>query len=278
MPHHALNQRYSRAATLLLAKWSVSSLSNLWKLTEWSVRLTGWPKEATGGRDRQMRLTVRSHASVKVHLVSRDVLTIAGLRQLLKPCSFISITGVSSDDETTIAAITASSPDILVVSSTKEEDIDALVTLARAVNQLLKVVVLTDETVLPHLVTKSPSRFEAVLVQGGDHLEDIGAVLRIVHRGGRVISAHYPLGDSAFGGKPVDERLTSRLLGLSARETLILRELAKGRTNAQIAQLLHVSVATIKADLARIMEIMQSSSRVDLAVQAAQCGLISEDI
>lgn len=223
-----------------------------------------------------MGLAVRSHSSVKVHLASRDVLTIAGLRQLLKPCAFINISGVSSSDESTLAAMTANSPDVLVVSSADEQEIALLVTAARTINPAVKVVVLVDEALVHRLSTVSTLRLEAILIRGGEYLEDIGAVLRIVHRGGHVTTGH--LAQAAFAAyrRPINHQQATRLAGLTAREALIMREVAAGRTNAQIAQRLHVSVATIKANLARVMELMQASTRVDLAVQAVQCGLVDE--
>ena len=224
-----------------------------------------------------MGLAARSNSTVRVHLASQDVLTIAGLRQLLKPCAFISVCGVTSDDEATLAAVTASNPDVLVVSGTDEHEIEALAAAARIVSQTTKVVVLADEALAHQLIMEDLIRLEAVLVRGGDYLEDIGAVLRIVHRGGHVTTGHSALKAAASDRRPIDPKRASRLLTLSARELQIMREVAAGRTNAQIAQPLHVSVATIKADLARIMEVMQAASRVDLAVQAVQCGLVDDE-
>jgi DNA-binding NarL/FixJ family response regulator len=230
-----------------------------------------------GARVGNMRSAVRSESNVKVHLASRDVLTIAGLRQLLKPCAFISVTGTSSDDRATMAALAATNPDVLVLSSTNEQEIGALTTAARSISKALKVVVLADEVLAHQLVAEKVIRLEAVLVRGGEHLEDIGAVLRIVHRGGHVTSSHHTLGEGLHERRSLDSKVEARLVALSPRERLILREVAKGSTNAQIAQPLHVSVATIKADLAHIMSLTRASNRVDLAVQAVQWGIFDED-
>lgn len=222
----------------------------------------------------QLRQLVRSQNHVNVHLASRDVLTIAGLRQLLKPSTFIRIVGTSSDTADTITAVNAGNPDILVVSSTDEQEIEALINTARIASKTLKVVVLTDESVASRLGTRCPKRLEGILFQDGDFLEDIAAVLRIVHRGGRVASGQISRRGRVPSDTDIAPLLRARLLALSARETLILRDVAKGRTNAQIAEPLFVSVATVKADLVRIMDVMQASNRVHLAALASQVGLV----
>lgn len=223
-----------------------------------------------------MRRAVRSHDSVKVHLASRDVLTIAGLRQLLNPCAFISVTGTSADDDATLAAVAATCPDVLVLSVSAKDGLHALARSARESCPDLKIVLLTDEGLAISLMAASPTRLEAVLIRGGDCLEDIGAILRIVHRGGKVTS-EYQTAAADSADLFVTPQLAARVRSLSVRETIVLRELARGCTNAQIAQPLHLSVATIKADLAHIMSVTGASGRVELAVLAVRCGLIDDE-
>lgn len=220
-----------------------------------------------------MGLAVRTQDCVKVHLASRDVLTIAGLKQLMKPCSFVTVTGSSASEQATLAAIKSKLPDVLVISAAEEDELHTLARTARSVDPALKVVALADEKLAKILAASRRTRLEGILVRGGDYLEDINAVLRIVHRGGRVTSEFH----SAVPTPKVSPQVAARLASLTERETAILKDLAKGRTNAQIAQPLHVSVATIKADLARIMQVMGATGRVELAVLAVHYGLVGEE-
>lgn len=222
-----------------------------------------------------MRLTVRSHTAIKVHLASCDVLTIAGLRQLLKPCGFITVVGTTSDDDATIAAVAAKCPDVLVLHVSDADALHSLATSAREACPDLKIVLLTDEDVAIPLIKASVTRLEAVLIRGGDCLEDIGAILRIVHRGGAVTSDYRAA--VAEREPTVTPRKAARLMSLSDRETIVLKELARGCTNAEIAKPLHLSVATIKSDLTRIMNVTGASGRVELAVLAVRCGLVDDD-
>lgn len=60
---------------------------------------------------------------------------------------------------------------------------------------------------------------------------------------------------------------------LSSRETDVVRLVAEGKTDPEIAQLLGLSVNTVKTRLRRIRERWQCPSRVHMAVWSLQCGL-----
>jgi DNA-binding NarL/FixJ family response regulator len=62
--------------------------------------------------------------------------------------------------------------------------------------------------------------------------------------------------------------------GLSARELEVLRLLAGGRDNAQIAAELFISPSTAKSHVSRILGKLRSENRIQAAVYAVRCGLV----
>lgn len=62
--------------------------------------------------------------------------------------------------------------------------------------------------------------------------------------------------------------------GLSARELEVLRLLAGGRDNAQIAAELFISPSTAKSHVSRILGKLRSENRIQAAVHAVRCGLV----
>ena len=64
------------------------------------------------------------------------------------------------------------------------------------------------------------------------------------------------------------------LLALSARETEILRLVAQGRDNTEIAKELYLSPSTVKNHVSSILEKLGVESRVQAAVRAARAGII----
>jgi DNA-binding NarL/FixJ family response regulator len=61
---------------------------------------------------------------------------------------------------------------------------------------------------------------------------------------------------------------------ISERERDILVRLVAGRANAEIAADLHLSVGTVKADLAAMQDRMGVDNRVSLAVKAVRLGMV----
>lgn len=64
--------------------------------------------------------------------------------------------------------------------------------------------------------------------------------------------------------------------GLTTRETEVLGHLARGRTNRQIGEDLHLSLSTVKRHLERIIAKLGVSDRTQAAVRAVELGLLSE--
>jgi len=79
---------------------------------------------------------------------------------------------------------------------------------------------------------------------------------------------HLP--DPTTGRSPVDERLHQ----LTEREREVLAEVARGRSNAEIAQLLTVSEATVKTHVGRILTKLALRDRVQIVVFAYETGII----
>jgi DNA-binding NarL/FixJ family response regulator len=61
---------------------------------------------------------------------------------------------------------------------------------------------------------------------------------------------------------------------LTPRETEVLDHIASGKTNRQIAQLLHLSLSTVKRHLERILAKLEVSDRTQAAVKGIELGLV----
>ncbi len=89
------------------------------------------------------------------------------------------------------------------------------------------------------------------------------------HRAGAL--ALQPAARAGFG------HASPRLAGLSARELQVLRLVAAGKTNPQIAAALHRSPATVAIHVRNILDKTQSANRAEAAAFAARHGLLAPE-
>jgi RNA polymerase sigma factor (sigma-70 family) len=99
------------------------------------------------------------------------------------------------------------------------------------------------------------------LVRSGDALLAPAITRRLVER---------------FAGRDADTAALHRdLSALTPRELEVLRHLAEGLSNAELAARLHLSEATVKTHVARILAKLGLRDRVQAVIVAYETGLIS---
>ena len=98
------------------------------------------------------------------------------------------------------------------------------------------------------------------LVQDGDALLAPAITRRLVQR---------------FARRDPQAAVHRDLATLTRRETEVLRLLAGGLSNAELAEALHLSEATVKTHVARILAKLRLRDRVQAVVVAYETGLVS---
>jgi len=104
---------------------------------------------------------------------------------------------------------------------------------------------------------------------------DLAAAVRAVHAGGTFL---YP----SMATKLVEDYLQRVNMGeeresyerLTRREQEVLRLVGEGRTNAEIASLLYISINTVQNHRSHIMEKLNLHSRAELMKYAVRMGLL----
>ena len=104
---------------------------------------------------------------------------------------------------------------------------------------------------------------------------ELVATLRRIARGEHVLDPDGGVAHAARVPRP-DRRLRRRTRSrpLSAREEEVLKLLATGETNRQIARRLFVSEETVKSHVASILRKLEVSDRTSAAVLAVRAGLV----
>ncbi|MCE7007444.1 response regulator transcription factor [Kibdelosporangium philippinense] len=78
-----------------------------------------------------------------------------------------------------------------------------------------------------------------------------------------------------FTRRPVQRRAAEELTMITERETDVLTLIAKGHSNAEIAQRLYVSQGTVKTHVSHLLGKFKARDRAQLVIVAYETGLVS---
>jgi len=211
----------------------------------------------------------------KIHVVLVDDHHIVrrGLRSFLESFSDIAIIGEAANGEEAIAAIEGWLPDVVVVDLLMPGGIDGIETTRhlRMRSPHSQVVVLTAFT--------DDARVVAALREGAIGYvrkdatpETLLAAVRGAAHGQSVL-------DPTVAGSVLQELMRNSRLGaeLTERETAVLRQLAHGRTNREIAETLIISEETVKTHVGNILAKLHLAHRTQAALYALKQGLVTLD-
>ena len=211
--------------------------------------------------------------SIRVLIVDDHAILRAGLRRVLEAEPDIEVVGEAPSAERAVFEAIAGRPDVVLmdVMMPGKTGIEGMPAVLQAVPDA-KVLVLSMQDD-PRYVREA---FEAgaagyVLKEAVDS-EVVGAV-RAVAGGERYV--HPALG-ARLVAADADERRRAEEDPLSDREREVLRLLALGHTNQEIAKVLFISVRTAETHRAHIMQKLHLSSRAELVRYALDEGLLDE--
>jgi two-component system response regulator NreC len=210
----------------------------------------------------------------RVLIVDDHAVVRSGLRMLLDAQDDIEVVGEAGDVREAIFEARAQQPDVIlmdVVMPGPSGIEGAPDVLKEAAGAKLLVLSMQDD---PHYVREAFAAGAAgyVLKEAAD-TEVVGAV-REVAAGGRYV--HPALG-ARLAAAEAEERKRAEEDPLSEREREVLRLLALGHTNQEIAKMLYISVRTAETHRAHIMQKLRLTTRAELVRYALAQGLLEED-
>jgi DNA-binding NarL/FixJ family response regulator len=215
--------------------------------------------------------------AIRVLLVDDDALVRSGLKLMLAGAEQVEVVGEVDDGRGVLAAVDSHHPDVVLMDIRMPQlDGIAATRLLRSQPRPPGVIVLTtfdaDELVLRALRAGAAGFLlkdtpPAEIVQAIEHVHaGDGSLSPAVAR--RLITL--VAGDTDAGER--HESARERLATLSAREREVAVAVGRGLANADIGAELHMSVATVKAHVSRLLTKLGVDNRVQIAllVQEAQ--------
>jgi two-component system response regulator NreC len=209
--------------------------------------------------------------SVRVLIVDDHAVVRAGLRLLLAAEGDLEPVGEAGSGRDAIFQARELKPDVILldVVMPDQSGLDVLPTLLHEQPET-KVLVLSmqdDPQYVRQAFSAGASGY--VLKEAAD--TEVVAAIREVARGGRYVNPE--LGARLVAAE-TQERKRAEEDPLSEREREVLRLLALGHTNQEIAKQLYISVRTAETHRAHIMQKLRLESRAELVRYAIDQGLL----
>jgi two-component system, NarL family, response regulator NreC len=211
---------------------------------------------------------------IKVVLVDDHAVVRSGLRLLLDAQDDMEVVGEAGNAKDAVFRARALKPDVILLDVVMpgESGIDVLPKLLKESPQT-NVLVLSmqdDPSYVREAFAAGASGY--VLKEAVD--EEVVSAVREIASGGRYV--HPALGARMIAAE-AEERAAAEADPLSDREREILRLLALGHTNQEIAGQLYISVRTAESHRAHIMQKLRLSTRAELVRYALSHGLLADD-
>src|SRR5579863_5046525 len=210
---------------------------------------------------------------IKVVLVDDHHIVRRGLRSFLNAFDDLTVVGEAASGEEALQHIEEWLPDVVVMDMLMPGGIDGIETI-RQVRTLIpntRIVALTSYT--------DDSRVVAALRAGAIGYVRKEADPDILLASVRAASHGQSLLDPAVANAVMQELLRGgkHSAELTEREQEVLRQLAFGRTNHEIAEALVVSDETVKTHVGNILTKLQLAHRTQAVIYALKKGIISID-
>jgi len=217
-----------------------------------------------------------------VLLVDDQSLIRMGLRLVIDSEPDLEVVGEASDGAVALDQVVALAPDV-VLMDIRMPGVDGIAATRRVVAEHpgTRVLVLTTFDVDEYAFAALRAGASGFLLKSA-RPEELADAIRTIASGESVVAPrvvrrmldlfapHLPSGADATGTSDVDPRLAV----LTPRELDVLRAVAEGLSNAEIAEQLVLSTTTVKTHVGNMLAKLGLRDRVQAVIAAYECGLV----
>ncbi len=215
---------------------------------------------------------------IRVLVVDDQELVRSGFCVILEAADGITVVGEAADGAQAVAAAAASSPDVVLMDVRMPEmdglQATRLITSAET-GAGPKVVMLTTFDLDDYVYEALRAGACGFLLKDAPR-HDLIAAVRAAAAGNALLAPTVTrrLIEAFARRPPAVAPSPSRLASLTARERDILLQVARGRSNAEIAVALFVSEATVKTHIGHVLAKLGLRDRVQAVILAYEAGIV----
>ncbi|MFF0739898.1 response regulator [Streptomyces sp. NPDC004111] len=217
--------------------------------------------------------------TVRVLLADDQPLVRAGLRVLMTDTPDLVVVGEAGNGDEALALVAETGPDVVVMDirmpGTDGIEATRRITVGHPGVRVLMLTTFDDDAYVHGSLRAGASGF----VVKDMALEEILAAIRVVAAGDALIAPGVTrrlIAEFAARPEPAPPAALPPALGqITGREREVLTHIGRGLSNSEIAAALFISVATVKAHVARLFTKLDARDRVQLVIIAYDTGLVA---
>jgi DNA-binding NarL/FixJ family response regulator len=209
---------------------------------------------------------------IRVVIADDQALVRAGFRLIVQSQPDILVAGEAADGQEAVDLARRERPDV-VLMDIRMPRVDGI-QATRQIASFARVVILTTFELDEYVFDALAAGASAFLLKAAPP-EDLIKAIRVVAAGEAILAPSVTkrlIEEFAKRPEPA-ARKTKELESLTEREREVLREVARGLTNAEIAARLHVSETTVKTHVAHLLDKLDLRDRVQAVILAYETGL-----
>jgi DNA-binding NarL/FixJ family response regulator len=216
-------------------------------------------------------------APIRVLVVDDQELVRLGFCVILDAADGITVVGEAANGEAAVSQVAAHGPDVVLMDIRMPgmDGLEATRQITRGPSAAPKVVMLTTFDLDDYVYEALRAGASGFLLKDSPR-HDLIAAVRAAAAGDALLAPSVTRRlIEAFARRPPETAPSpSRLASLTARERDVLMMLARGRSNAEIAEGLFVSEATVKTHVGNLLAKLGLRDRVQAVILAYETGLV----
>ena len=217
---------------------------------------------------------------IRILLVDDQALVRAGFRMILDAEPEMEVVGEAADGREAIDQVRSLRPDV-VLMDIRMPELDGLEASRRILSgspeeDAPKILMLTTFDLDEYVYEALRAGASGFLLKDTPP-EQLVAAIHVIAQGEALLSPSITrrvISEFVKGTGPKPQAQFPRLQELTARELEVMKLIARGLSNAEIAKTLYVSETTVKTHVARILMKLNLRDRVQVVVLAYEAGVV----
>jgi DNA-binding NarL/FixJ family response regulator len=217
--------------------------------------------------------------TITVVVADDQALVRAGFRVLVNSASDLEVVGEASDGIEAVEVVEATCPDVVLmdVRMPRMDGLEATRQIVKSQGAAGSRVLMVTTFDLDEYIFDALRFGASGFVLKDTPPDELLAAIRVIAQGDSLLAPSVTRRLIAeFASRPADQPPESgRLDSLTDREREVLTAIGKGYSNAEIAEVLSMSLGTAKTHVSRILAKLDARDRTQLVVIAFQSGLVA---